>query len=229
MTNTFLLVFYVIGITSFYGFQTYFTSTIISAPKLYLWLINASAFSNSAGKSFRRIAPTDCTKVSKRSFMHRHFSLKLRFHVEPSRFSCWTVKIFMLNGPDFHDDRSRFSRWTVEIFILNDWDIHVERSRFSCWTALIFIMNGRDFHDKRSWYLGWTVRIFTMTVDDRSRFLLWQMKNCFTALASITEREGSIWPSSFLLLSICQPYLLSRWVLLFVAEIAEQNKDAGWI
>ena len=131
----------------------HFTSTIISAPKLYLWLINASAFSNSAGKSFRRIAPTDCTKVSKRSFMYRHFSLKLRFHVEPSRFSCWTVEIFMLNGPDFHDDRSRFSCWTVEIFMMIGRDFHVERSRFLFWTIEIFMLSGPDFHVERPWFL----------------------------------------------------------------------------
>ena len=140
-------------------------------------MFNVSAFFNSAGKSFRRIAPTDCTKVSKRSFMHRHFSLKLRFHAEPSLFSCWTVEIFMLNGPDFHDDRSRFSRWTVEIFILSGWDIHVERSRFSCWLAQIFIMNGGDFHDEWLRFSWWTILIFRMNSPDLHNDSRWQVKS----------------------------------------------------
>ena len=43
----------------FYGFSTYFTGTIVWAPKLYLLfkICKLSAFFNSAGKSFQRIAP----------------------------------------------------------------------------------------------------------------------------------------------------------------------------
>ena len=64
----------------------------------------------------------------------------------------------MLNGRYFHEEQSRFSCWTVEIFMMNDWDFHDERSRFSWWTVQIFMMNGPDFHDDR-W---WKVEIFIM-------------------------------------------------------------------
>ena len=46
--------------------------------------------------------------------MERRFGEKLRFNVERSKFSCWTVEIFMMNGPDFHNNRW----WQVEIFIM---------------------------------------------------------------------------------------------------------------
>ena len=32
--------------------------------------------------------------------------VEIRFHVEQSRFSCWTVEIFLLNGRNFHVERS---------------------------------------------------------------------------------------------------------------------------
>ena len=43
---------------------------------------------------------------------------RLRFYYERSRFSRWTVEIFMMRGRNFHDDRSRFSWWRVQIFIV---------------------------------------------------------------------------------------------------------------
>ena len=75
------------------------------------------------------------------------------FHVERSRFSCWTVEIFMMNGPVFHVEQSKFSWWTVKIFMLNGRDFHVDRSRFSCWPTQIFMMTGRDFHDFKDFLL----------------------------------------------------------------------------
>ena len=65
------------------------------------------------------------------------------FQVERSRFSWWTIEIFMLNGRDF-------SCWTVEIFMMNGRDFHDEQSRFSWETVKVFMMKGRDFHDERS-------------------------------------------------------------------------------
>ena len=50
------------------------------------------------------------------------------------------------------------------------------------------------------------------------------------ALAKIPEHKGNIQPSSFYGLTIshtCYPFLPSRWVLLFVPGVAEQNKEAG--
>ena len=62
------------------------------------------------------------------------------------RYSCWTIEIFKINGPDFHVERSGFSWCMIEIFMMNGPDFHDERSRFSRWQ----VMKGRDFHNDRS-------------------------------------------------------------------------------
>ena len=99
-------------------------------------------------------------------------------HVERSRTSWWTVKIFILNDRDFHVEQSRFSWWTVKIFMLNGWDIHVERSRISWWPVKIFILNGRDFHVEQSRFSCWTVEIFIMTGPESYRGWLGQHGPC---------------------------------------------------
>ena len=91
------------------------------------------------------------------------------------RYSCWTVEIFKINGPDFHAERSIFSWRTVQIFMLNGRDFHDEWLRFSWWTVQIFMMNGPDFHDERSRFSRWQVMKGRDFHNDRSRIalLLW--------------------------------------------------------
>ena len=74
-----------------------------------------------------------------------------RFYYERSRFSWWTVEIFIMNSRDFLNERSRFSLWQVKIFMVNSRD---------------FMMNGRHFHDSRS-------RLTLNGLDERSRFSWW--------------------------------------------------------
>ena len=99
-----------------------------------------------------------------------------RFHVERSRFSCWPVKIFILNGRDLHVEWWRFLCWMVEIFMINGQDFHVERSRFSWWTVEIFMLIGRDFHNERSIYWCWMVEIFMMNGPDFHNDRWWQVE-----------------------------------------------------
>ena len=48
--------------------------------------------------------------------MDRHFSPELRLFSVSWLFS---VGIFMMNDRDFHNEQSRFSWWTIEIFVMN--------------------------------------------------------------------------------------------------------------
>ena len=103
--------------------------------------------------------------------------------------SCWTVNIFILNGPDFHFrwsrfhvERSRFSFLNGRDFMLDGLDFHFERLRFhdersiiSCWTVENFMLNGRDFHVERSRFSRWQVMTGWDFHNDRSKItlLLW--------------------------------------------------------
>ena len=68
--------------------------------------------------------------------------------------------------------------------------------------------------------------ILTATNQEQLTFIV------LIVLAEISEREESIYPSSFYgqletISHKCYPYLPRRWILLFVSGVAEQDKKAG--